>query len=110
MQEQFRAHLRRLTSSGHTVFFSSHTLSEVEQLCYRVAIVRDGELVVDEPLDVLRRRAGHEVTIRWKDPAAMRPVQPPPFLKITDRDAGAWTAMLEGPVDSLVRWLASMPG
>ena len=33
MQETLRAHLRELAARGHTVFFSSHTLSEVEQLC-----------------------------------------------------------------------------
>jgi branched-chain amino acid transport system ATP-binding protein len=33
MQEQLRQHLRVLTAAGHTIFFSSHTLSEVEQLC-----------------------------------------------------------------------------
>src|SRR5207244_251557 len=106
VQEQFRTFLRELTKAGHTVFFSSHTLSEVEQLCDRVAIVKDGKLVVDEPLESLRRRAGHEVTIRWKNGAAMSGVTPPPFLTINRRDAGVWAGMLSGPVDDLVRWLA----
>ena len=61
--------LRELARKGSTVFFSSHSLSEVEQLCERVAIVRDGELVADESLEKLRDRAGHDIVIRWKNHA-----------------------------------------
>ena len=60
MQEVLHDHLRHLAASGHTVFFSSHSLGEVEQLCDRVAIVRDGALVADESLAALRDRAGHD--------------------------------------------------
>lgn len=107
VQEQFRSHLRGLTRAGSTVFFSSHTLGEVEQLCDRVAIVKDGRIVADEPLESLRRRAGHEVLIRWKQPSAMTRVPPPAFLKVSRREDGAWAGMLDGPVDGLVRWLTA---
>ena len=106
VQEQFRSHLRGLTRAGHTVFFSSHTLSEVEQLCDRVAIVKEGRIVVDEPLDSLRRRAGHEVIIRWKSPQAMSGVEPPPILRLSRREpGGVWEGTLAGGVDELIRWL-----
>src|SRR5262245_43541117 len=42
MQQVLHDLLRQLAAAGHTVFFSSHSLSEVEQLCDHVAIVRDG--------------------------------------------------------------------
>ncbi len=107
VQELFRSHLRGMVKAGHTVFFSSHTLSEVELLCDRVAIVKDGKLVVDEPLESLRRRAGHEVVIRCEEwHAAMASVQQPAFLKVGSREPGRWQGTLEGPVDELVRWLA----
>jgi ABC-2 type transport system ATP-binding protein len=106
VQEQFRSYLRSFTRRGGTVFFSSHTLSEVEQLCDRVAIVRDGKIVVDEPLESLRRRAGHEITIRWTDGGVMADVQPPPFLKLHRREGAFWVGMLEGPLDDAIRWLA----
>jgi len=109
MQEELRQHLReRARGDGATVFFSSHTLGEVEQLCDRVAIVREGKLVADEPLEALRRRAGHEVSIRWKDPSAARSLTPPPFLKLAEANGTTWHGMLDGPVDELLRWLASL--
>src|SRR5205807_3951602 len=100
-----RAFLRERAREGATVFFSSHTLSEVEQLCDRVAIVREGRLVADEPLESLRRRAGHQITIRWRDPASSKSLAPPPFLSITQRENATWHALLSGNVNELLNWL-----
>ena len=82
MQERLYERLRTLAAAGHTVFFSSHTLSEVEQLCHRVAILRDGKLVADETVDDLRSRAGRVVTIRWDESAKGREPDPPAFLRV----------------------------
>jgi ABC-2 type transport system ATP-binding protein len=106
MQQELRSHMRELAERGTTVFFSSHTLGEVEQLCDRVAIVREGRIVADEPLDVLRRRAGHQVVIRWKDPRQAASLQPPPFLNLARRNEATWSGVLDGPADELIRWLA----
>jgi ABC-2 type transport system ATP-binding protein len=42
MESVFRQHVRRVTAEGATVLLSSHILSEVEQLCDRVTIIRAG--------------------------------------------------------------------
>jgi len=107
IQEVLRVELRALAAAGHTVFFSSHSLSEVEALCDRVAIVRDGRLVADETLGELKTRAGHAVAIRWRGGAGT--LEAPEFLKVTRRDADEWEGMLEGPMEPLVRWLAGRP-
>jgi len=105
MQEELRTHLRELAHGGTTVFFSSHTLGEVEQLCDRVAIVRDGKIVADEALETLRKRAGHQVTIRWPDSDSAR-FEPPAFLQVLERDQQQWRGLLEGSVNELLTWLA----
>ncbi|MEK7795367.1 MAG: ABC transporter ATP-binding protein, partial [Candidatus Hydrogenedentota bacterium] len=43
----------RMRDAGKTVFFSSHILGDVEQICDRVAIIRDGRLTVEGRVDVL---------------------------------------------------------
>ena len=108
MQDRVREKLRSAAAAGRTVLFSSHTLSEVEMLCDRVAIVRDGAIVAHETLDALRARAGHEVTIRWRDDAAAPP-DAPAFLHVRARESRTWRATLDGPVDALIAWLASLP-
>jgi ABC-2 type transport system ATP-binding protein len=57
MQRAFYDLLDERRGSGRTIFFSSHVLSEVERVCDRVAIIRDGELVaLSEVRDLLARR------------------------------------------------------
>lgn len=107
MQDVLKDILRELASRGHTVFFSSHTLSEVEQLCDRVAILRRGRVVVDTTLDDLRARAGRHVRIEWRGDGGEPPHDGPPGLDVTERRERAWLCRWRGPVEPLVRWLAS---
>src|SRR5262249_20768619 len=44
MRDELLAQLRRARDQGQAVLFSSHVLSEVEQVCDRVGILRDGRL------------------------------------------------------------------
>jgi beta-exotoxin I transport system ATP-binding protein len=109
MQQTLHELLRQLAAVGHTIFFSSHSLGEVEQLCDRVAIVRDGQIVADESLSALRARTGHDVTIRWKEEALALQFTPPAFLKLTRREGAVWQGRLDGPVQNLVDFLAGKP-
>jgi len=47
------------------VFLSSHVLSEVERICERVAIIRDGRLVRTGRIETLRDLAHHQVELRF---------------------------------------------
>jgi len=105
MQQKLLKRLRAMADGGHTVFFSSHTLSEVDQLCDRVAIIREGRLVTEQSLAALRDQAGHWVTLRWQDDAAI-PQAPPAFLEVNKRDGRTWEGRLNGPVDPFVAWLS----
>ncbi|BAT51421.1 ABC transporter, ATP-binding protein [Nostoc sp. NIES-3756] len=42
-----------LKAAGKTIFFNSHILSEVEQICDRIAILSKGELICSDSLDEL---------------------------------------------------------
>ena len=59
MQRAFYEILDQLKAEGRTIFLSSHVLSEVERVCDRVGIIRQGGLVAVETIaiaDALRRR------------------------------------------------------
>lgn len=45
--------IERLRASGTAIIYVSHRMSEIEQLCQRVAIMRDGELVASAPTEEL---------------------------------------------------------
>ena len=109
MRQELAACLRELVSNNHTVFFSSHTLSEVEQLCDRVAIVREGRIVADEALESLRSRASRAVTLVFENAETAGRIEPPDFLVLGERDADGWRCELKGSTPDLVRWAATQP-
>src|SRR5205085_3160189 len=88
---------------------SSHTLVEVEQLCDRVAMVRNRDLVANESLSALRDREGYDVTIRWSDESHTAGLAPPAFLSLTRQAGNVWEGVLEGPAHRLVDFLAGRP-
>ena len=108
MQDRLREHLRGMARRGHTVFFSSHSLGEVELLCDRIAIVREGQLVVDATLDAIRSKAGRAVTIRWRE-GAPPPLEPPPSLRLSGREGRTWIGTHDGPPEPLIAWLHGLP-
>src|SRR5579863_1618979 len=50
---EMRDLMHRLTDEGKTVFISSHLLSEVQQICTRVAIINLGKLVTESTIEEL---------------------------------------------------------
>src|SRR5689334_3324118 len=66
--------IRDLGSRGITVLLSSHLMNEVEELCNRVAIVRQGRIAYEGSLADLRTRAGISYRLRTTDDARARQV------------------------------------
>jgi ABC-2 type transport system ATP-binding protein len=77
MQEEFLAVLGEHRDRGGTIFLSSHDLDEVERICDRVAIIRDGRLAAVEDVAQMRARSYHRVTIEFAEP-----VDPAEFARI----------------------------
>jgi ABC-2 type transport system ATP-binding protein len=100
--------LRRVAAEGRTVLFSSHTLSEVEALCDRVGILKDGRLIEQESVDVLRRRALRHVEVRCR-PGGSFPTPLPAGLTVTHRDGLHLAATWVGDLAPLLRWLSDQP-
>lgn len=66
---EIRALIRNLAEGGRTIFLSSHILHEVEQVCHRVAILKEGRVLAQGAVaDLLRRGRGVQVRVGG-DPA-----------------------------------------
>ena len=61
---EMREIVREENARGATVFFSSHILGQVEAVCDRVGILRDGELVAEDSVEGLREAVGTESRLR----------------------------------------------
>ncbi len=68
MQEEVEALLRETVRDGGTVFFSSHVLSEVEQICTRVAMLNRGAILDVFDLAEQRRLAPRTVAVTFAEP------------------------------------------
>jgi ABC-2 type transport system ATP-binding protein len=66
---EVRGLIRRIAASGITVFVSSHLLSEVEQVCSHVGVMRSGRLVFQGPLTELRRTRATRIRVETTEPA-----------------------------------------
>lgn len=65
MQARFFELLRSENRRGMTVFYSSHTLSDVQMLCKRVAIIREGRIIKVEEIETLRKRQLKKIFIEF---------------------------------------------
>ena len=106
MQRAFYDILERLRQEGRTIFFSSHVLSEVERICDRVAIIKDGRLVAVEEIARLRARRRRNVTVQVEGaPPALAGV--PGVADLQTRD-GRVTCTVDGDIGPFLAALASV--
>lgn len=61
---EMRDIVRQERDRGATVFFSSHSLEQVEAVCDRVGILRDGEMVAVDTVEGLRSSVSSTTTLR----------------------------------------------
>ena len=109
IQETLFELIRKKAGQGHTVFFSSHTLSEVERLCDKVAILRKGQLIENETLDELRKRAKKHVSIQWSPSAASNNIAIPDMLDSIEIIDNRWECHLSGSINDLTNWCSDKP-
>lgn len=66
MQKNFFQLLKEENKAGKTIFFSSHILSEVQKICDRVAIIRDGAVINIESMEHLIKNNYKRVHLTMK--------------------------------------------
>ncbi len=67
MQQKFYDFMREEKEKGKTIFMSSHILAEVEEICDRVAIIREGELQVVEDIHSLKEKMGKKLVVEFEN-------------------------------------------
>ena len=75
IQQEFELMVKEVKADGRTVFLSSHILKEVEDLCDRVAIIRDGRLVAVEDVAAFKARSIRSLELRFGHPVPQNAFQ-----------------------------------
>ncbi|MGX8834112.1 ABC transporter ATP-binding protein [Amedibacillus sp. YH-ame6] len=67
MQNKFFELIRKENEKGVTIFFSSHILGEVQKMCDRVGIIKDGKILKIETMENLRMNTYKRVDVMCKE-------------------------------------------
>lgn len=103
MQQEFYRLITEARNEGRSVFLSSHILPEVERLCDRVGIIREGELVAVETVESMKSHALRRMEIHFAGA-----VPPEAFTSVTGvRDVSVHDSILRctviGSLDALIK-------
>lgn len=99
--------VREAQLAGRTVIFSSHVLSEIEQVCNRVIILRKGHLVHTQIMHELLRQ--HRIRARLTGPLVQAPDSLASGLSIHTNGDGQLQIETPGELSPLLDWLARLP-
>jgi ABC-2 type transport system ATP-binding protein len=103
VQLEFERMAAELRSEGRTIFVSSHMLPEVEHLCDRVGIIREGRILAVESIADLKQRALQQLEIDFGGPVAAEAFAGVPGIRdLVVRD-GTLRCTVLGSVDGLVK-------
>ncbi|HLI69444.1 MAG TPA: ABC transporter ATP-binding protein [Ktedonobacteraceae bacterium] len=110
-QQEFDRMVNEVREDGRTVFLSSHVLSEVEQTCTRVGIIREGRLVRVGSVAELKDIKRHEVTITFARAIAAEAFKTLEGVEQVEQLADGQTLRLtvSGELDSVVKAAAQYP-
>jgi ABC-2 type transport system ATP-binding protein len=107
MEVAFRDTVHEAKERGQTVFLSSHILSEVEALCDRVGILRQGRLVEQGTLAELRHLSAQTVEVTFDGPAPQLPSLP--GVHVATAGASSLRCEVNGSVGPLIAAIAEHP-
>jgi ABC-2 type transport system ATP-binding protein len=110
MQHEVLSLLRETNRDGATVFFSSHIMSEVEQVAGRVAIIRSGEIAEVADTSLLTHRTLSRLTVRFKYPVEMDCLKNIPGVELLSRvNSTVAQFQITGDMESFVQALGQTP-
>ncbi len=106
VQQTFYAILAEATAEGRSVFLSSHVLPEVQHVADRVAVLREGRIVLIEEVEQLRRRARMRVTVTFGTLPPRGAFDGLPGVRELSREGRRVVFSLADEADPLVKALA----
>jgi ABC-2 type transport system ATP-binding protein len=104
-QQEFDRLVKEVRDEGRTVFLSSHILSEVEQTCTRVGIIREGQLVRVGGLAELKDIKRYEIRITFADAVPAEEFKTLDGVAQVERlsDGHALRLVMQGGADAVIK-------
>lgn len=110
VQQEVLQMVAEARAEGATVFFSSHILSEVQEIAERVGIIRQGKVVEVAETSALVNRAMRRVRVRFKQSVERQNLSQIPGVTLLSQDDGMSVSLqVEGEMDALIKEIAAYP-
>ena len=106
MQQEFYRLVEETNKKGATIFISSHIVPEIERLCSKVGIIRNGELVTVEEVEELKRKALRRITFVFDEPVSEEEFANLPGVRDVEVEGSAVKCTIKGHIDALVKTAA----
>ena len=107
MQEEFLALVAEERERGCTVFVSSHDLDEVQRICDRVGMVREGRLIAVERMVDLLGKARRKVNVQLAGPSSLDDLRALPGVSELAVADGHASFEVAGDFDRVLKALAA---
>ncbi len=105
IQARFFDILKEENSRGTTIFLSSHTLSDVQKMCRRVAIIKEGKIAAVEDIETLRKKQLRKIRVEFNRPVSGTEIRCEGVINL-QTDKNLLIFMYSGNTESLLRDLA----
>jgi ABC-2 type transport system ATP-binding protein len=103
VQQTFHELVLEARAAGQTVFLSSHVLPEVERVCDRVGIIREGRLIAIEDVGELKTHAVREVELHFAEPVPVDAFAGLPGVRDVEIHGDVVRCTVAGSMDPLVK-------
>ncbi|HEY5482613.1 MAG TPA: ABC transporter ATP-binding protein [Propionibacteriaceae bacterium] len=108
LQQEFVSLVREAAADGRTVFLSSHDLDEVQRVVDRLAIIREGRIVVTDTVDGLRRHAPRTIELVFDRDVETAALTHLDGVQVTKADPRRLRLTITGPVAPVLRAIAPL--
>lgn len=96
MQEVFYELVREAKQQGAAVFASSHILGEVQKMCDRVGIIREGQLVSERNINDMIKEAAHTFDITFAGEPPLAALKKVPGVQVASHHDASVTLHIHG--------------
>lgn len=108
LQEEFAHLVRETVDEGRTVFLSSHELDEVQRVVDRLAIIKDGKIIVTDTVEGLRSRAPRTVQFQFDSQVDTARFEAIEGVHVTSTESRTVSLSLSGPIAPVLRVAADL--
>ena len=106
-QQEFEDLVLEFKNQGKTIFISSHVLPEVETLCDRVAIIKNGQIIAEDKMADLKKKSLNRIEVQFSKDFAVDKLRKNIGISKVTGDSNKYTFDIEGNIDKFIKELAN---